>query len=548
MNILREVKDIARLEKILSVLVKYELGYLVDKLKLKHIIPVHLRIQRKNFEEKVTEPKVLMKVCEELGGAFIKLGQLLSLRPDLIPDEYCREFKKLQDNVKPFSGEEAEEIVKKEIQKIPYFNKKPIASGSIAQVHEAVLPNSKKVVIKVQRPDAEEKFERDIDILYYLAKLFKTRYHVKTIDPVDIVDEFKKYTEEEFDFIREAKNIEKFYKNFENDPYVKIPAPYWDFTSQKVLTMEYLHGVNIQHIKKIGSNYKRRKEIAKRVTEMVFKQIFVHGFFHADPHPGNIFIMKNDVIGLLDYGIVGRMTEDMRKAYMMLISGIVYNDSDGMATALLKLHFSKKSKVNMEKLKEGLSELTEEYFDISLEKMDLGLMLHKIHQIARSNHMKLPSDFVLLGKSLITVEGFCVELDPKFNLVKTLKPFVDKLKKKEFDPKSLFKKTLYNLTKFKEFLTDLPDKTSDISESLRDVDEGIEKIDGDIKALNSNVSRSVDIIALIMLTVGFLLASVMMVRFGEPFMFNIPLLSLIGFFIAAVFFLVLMYSLLRKIR
>ena len=211
-TLIKDIKDIGRFERILAVLVKYEMGFLIDKFKLKHLIPVHMRIQRDKFRETITEPKAIRKAMGELGGAFVKLGQLLSLRPDLIPEEYSEEFKNLQDNVRPFSGDKAKEIVEKELlksnKKLAYFNKKPIASASIAQVHEAVLPNGKKVVVKVQREDAENKFKIDIDILYHLARMYESKYGKDLFDAVGIIEEFEKYTLKELDFLKEGKNIQ----------------------------------------------------------------------------------------------------------------------------------------------------------------------------------------------------------------------------------------------------------------------------------------------------------------------------------------------------
>jgi ubiquinone biosynthesis protein len=550
MGIVREIKDIGRLEKILSVLVRYELGYFVDKLKMKHIIPAHLRAQKKKFQKKETEPEVIRKIMEELGGAFLKLGQILSLRPDLIPNEYCEEFKNLQDHVKPFSGDEAKKIVEGELsasgKKLAYFNKKPLASGSIAQVHEAILNSTQKVIIKVQRPDAREKFKRDIDLLHYLVKILIKRHDFKTIDPMEILQEFERYTEEEFDFEREGRNIDTFYENFKDIKIVKIPKVYWEYCTDRILTMEYLHGHNIEHIKKTPGNYNRRRNIAKRVTDMLLKQIFEDGFFHADPHPGNIFIMRNDVIGLIDFGILGRINDDVKKAYTLLVSGLVYMDAEGMAEALIKLHFSRKGRVDMASLKDELSDFIAEYHNVTLEKMDLGLMIHRIINIARKNNMRIPTDMVLLGKALVTVKSFSEELDPKFNLFKSIRPFFDKMKKQEFSPKNFIKRSVYTFQKLKDMLIEMPSMTSELVESLSDADRTMEDIDKDIRGLSNNITRSVDIIAIVLLAVGFLMASVMMINFGDPVFYGIPLLPLIGFSASGIFLLVLIFAMLRN--
>lgn len=547
MGFISGIKDIGRFEKILSVLVKYEMGYIVDKIKLKHLLPIHQRIQKNKFKKENTEPVALCNIFEELGGAFLKLGQLLSLRPDLIPHDYCEAFKKLQDHIKPFSGDEAKKIVEKEIsKKFSYFKIKPIASGSIAQVHEAVLPNTKKVIVKVQRPDAEEKFKRDIDLMKYIANLIEKRYSNLSIEPNEIVNEFERYSINEFNFLKEAKNIEKFHYNFKDDPIIKIPKVFLEFSNNKILTLEYIHGQNIEKL--ISEPYKLRKRLANQVSNMMFKQIFIHGFFHADPHPGNIFVIKKEIIALLDFGIVGKVSEEEKEQYLNLVNGLVNKDSDMMVKSLIKLNFKKESKININQLKEDLDELTDNYFDTNLENFDVGLFVHEIFHISIKNKLKIPTDFVLLGKALLTVEGFCAELDPKFNIVTTLKPFVEEIKMKELGPIAIIKKNLKIFNQFKDMILEIPNLTNNISDSLNEAENNIQEINKDIRNLNSNINRSVDIIALVMLTVGFLIASVMMMNFGEPIIYGIPIIPFMGFCTSGIFFVILLFALLAKTR
>ncbi|NQV09103.1 hypothetical protein HQ529_04590, partial [Candidatus Woesearchaeota archaeon] len=253
-KISQDIEDIKRLEQILNVLFKHEMGYVIEKLNLKHLLSIHKRMQSKKFEEKETQPERIRKILEELGGTFIKLGQLLSIRADLIPKEYCDEFKKLQDEVNFFPGKDAKNIVSLELNKdvnklFSFFNEKPVAAASIAQVHQAVLRDGRKVAIKVQRPGIKKLIETDMDILYNLAHLIKNRINPEMIDPVDIIEEFEKYTENELNFMTEARNINRFYKNFEYDKTTKIPEVFFEYTTEKVLTMSFITGTKLSELK-----------------------------------------------------------------------------------------------------------------------------------------------------------------------------------------------------------------------------------------------------------------------------------------------------------
>lgn len=536
MNIKKDINDLKRTEEILSALVKYELGYFVDLLKMKHIIPTFLRARKNAYVKKDTNPQTIKKILEDLGGAFIKLGQFLSLRPDLIPIEYCKEFKKLDDEVKPFNGEEAKKIAEKKLgNKLIYFNKKAIASGSVAQVHESIVEN-KKLLLKIKRPDADIKFSSDIDILKVMAKLLNSKFK-DIVDLNEIVNEFEIYTNKELNLNNEAKNIQQFYDNFKEDKNIIIPKAYLNYCSENIIAMEYLHGIKFNKVKKL--NYKRKRKIVKNYADAVFKQIFIDKFFHADPHPGNLLLMKNDKIAFIDFGIVGEISEakllKLKDTFISMFSG----DAEQFTNCLINLGVAKKN-INKEQLTLDLKELLRDYYDKPLENINLGIFINNAFHVAKKNHLHIPTDLILLGKSLITVEGVCAEIDPKFNIVESYKPQLIEMEKNKF-----FGKIKSKAIKFKNLLIDFPEKADTLMKDIKEVDESMKEIDEDLKNLNSNIRYSVQIIGLSLLFIGLLVSSVILMNFGEPIIGEITLLAFIGFILTLFFLIILLYKLFK---
>src|SRR3989344_6603731 len=378
MSLITTIKEVSRLKQIAMVLAEQELFLLVDKLKLKRHIPINH--SPKYVQDKSEIPRRLRLAMENLSGAFVKLGQLLSLRGDLIPKEYAREFSKLQDEVKPFKFEKVKEIIEKEFGQhlsklFLKFDSEPIAAASVGQVHKAMLNNGKVVAVKVQRPNIEKIFETDIQLLYHLAHLVEKHYpELKDYNLMEIVKEFEEYTKNELDYLVEARNIDTFYNNFRNDP-IKIPKVYWNHTTKRVLTMEFIKGV------KITETEKNRAFYVKQIVESYIKQTMEYGTFHADPHPGNVFVT--------------------------LIKG----DREMLAESLIDLQVVDEE-INIEQFKEDLSSHLGKYYNQTLEKMDISSALYDILTLARKYKMKFPTNFVLLIKATATVEGFGKELDP----------------------------------------------------------------------------------------------------------------------------------------
>src|SRR3989338_7097994 len=356
-HLIKEVRDIKRFNQILAVLFEEGFDFLLAKIKLRHYIPLTKRLKSKLKKTQETKPEArLRKTLERLGPTFIKFGQLLSVRPDLIPKEYSKELEKLQDSVEPFSFNDVRAAIemdfgKKIEQLFLSFEKKPIASASISQVHKAVLKTGEKVAVKVQRPDVKRIMETDIEIMFYFAKLLDRHIEkVRKFDPARIVDEFREWTEKEIDFRLEARNAKRFWENFRGSKTVHIPKIYDQLTSERVLTLEFIEGIELHNIKEIKKRKLDFNEIIKNGFNAVMTQVFVHGIFHADPHPGNIIIMRDNSIAFVDFGIVGYFDENLKNKCVDLLYGIVEQDEELVMETFLSLGL-KSEEINYEQLK-----------------------------------------------------------------------------------------------------------------------------------------------------------------------------------------------------
>ena len=550
-KIIKEVRDINRFREILTVLFEEGFDFLIAKIRLKHKIPLTKRLGAR-IEKKKTFPieKRLRLTLERLGPTFIKFGQVLSVRPDLIPKSYIKEFEKLQSHVPPFPYPIAKEQIKKELKKdideiFLNFEKKPIASASISQVHKATLKNNKRIAVKIQRPNVSKIMETDIEIMFYVAKLLEKHIpKIRKFFPVKIIDEFAKWTEKELDFKREAINAKRFAKNFSKDKKVKIPDIYDEFTTSTLLVMEFMDGIELHNIKKIKEKKINLRPLINKGFEVTLTQVFVHGFFHADPHPGNIIITKDKKLAFVDFGIVGHFDENLKAKSIDLFYGIIENDAEKIVDTLVDL--SEIEIEHKEDLKYEISDLLEplQSFDIATAK--LSRILEEILDLALNYGLRIPAPFVLFGKTVMTLEGVALEYDPKFNLVSNSKPFIEKLIARRYNPTHMFNNFMKNMMKFKKFTEELPDQTS---KALKRIEKGTLKVDiedTDIKKLSLEIDRSGNRVAYSMLIAALLIVAALTINFGAPIIFNMPLIPLLSFSLAMILSLILFFSILRE--
>ncbi len=537
-----------RLAHIVHVLFDNQMGFYISKLNLRRKLPFSKKMKDHKFKEAGLTPQILRKIFEDIGGTFLKLGQLLSLRPDLIPVIYCEELSKLQDNVKPFSGKQAREIIEKELGKpinklFLEFDETPVAAASLGQVHAAKLKDGTRVAVKVQRPDITRTFKVDIKLLYRLAAAIKKRYGTKFVNPVEIAREFERYTDNEMNYLKEAHNIDLFYHNFLKSNTILIPKVFWTHTTSKVLTMEYIAGKRLTDISKFKPADKKR--IINTILEAEFQQIFIDGIFHADPHPGNFLIKTNGKIALLDFGIVGRLSPLMKEHMTDFFISLTDADVEKMVSTSVKLGVVSDD-VNMEKVKQDLYDKMSAYYGTSIDKIKTSRVLNDLILTFRENDLKVLPNFVLLAKATITLESVAAKLDPKLNFVEVARPFVKKILVQRLKPRQIADRAKRKIEAMLEFTESIPRKTTTLIEELHDTDRDLRRIDNDISNLAVEMDRSSNRVTLGFLAGTLFIASTVLLPYQTAKVAGVPALSFIGYITALIVMISIFISMLKE--
>jgi len=479
-------KKLIRYRQIANIIVKFGFGYFVEKAHLKII---HLPFRKRKAE--IPAPVRLRKMLEELGPTFVKMGQILSTRPDLIPIEYLVEFEKLQDSTEPVEYEEIKDVFENNLKcKIEdvfdYFEKKPIASASVSQVHIASY-KGEKVAVKIQKPGIKDKIYLDIRILYDIAELIERFIKdAKIYKPVKIVEEFEKAIRKEIDFSYEGRNIERFRKNFSSFEGIIFPEVYKELTGNKVLTLKYINGVKITEIDKIEGI--DRKQIAKKGTEIILKQIFQDGFFHADPHPGNILITKDGRICLLDFGIVGKLREEEKVEIIGLLTGVIKGDSEKILRTFETMGSLENEEIDKRKLKREIDDYLEKYRDVSIREIDLKVLFDEIFSLMRKYGISIPTNFSLLARTVLTLEGVASIIYPEYNLFEYLQPYIVDFMEKKERAKWVLKDTFKSISDIYYILKELPET---VESSLKTIRKGYINVAFEHKGL-ANLTSTLD--------------------------------------------------------
>jgi len=543
LNVKRAFRDAKRLRDIIGIAFKCGLGYYIQKIKLKDSLFFHQKASG-DFKKPEDLPLKLRMAMDELGGSFVKLGQLLSLRPDLIPDEYCEEFAKLQDNVTPFEYEQAREIVESELKHklwevFSSFDKKPIASASIGQVYRATLLNGEKVVAKVQRPDIKEKMDADIDLLYYLAELIEkhvnNKYNLK-----EVVEEFERYTRDELDYIKEAKNVDRFHKNFFDDKTVKTPKVYWDYTSRRVFVMSYIDGVEISDKEGLEELNCDNKLVSKNLANCFLKQVFEFGFFHADPHPANVFVLKNNRIALLDYGIVGSLNDELKEKLNKFLANLVDRNVSKLIDNFMDLGILEERNINLEK---DVSDILEEYGGKEIQDINVPKLFNELISTASKHRFKLPVDFILLAKATVTCEGVGQQLDPEFNLSNTLKEYVYNTEMKKFKPSRIVKDFIESISNIRNAAKILPGQTTEILDKLKRGELKVQFEHKDLKDLEKEIDKGSNRISMGVVIAALIVASAIVLQLNKT-----KWMAIAGFGIALILSIMLTMDMIREGR
>jgi len=435
-------REVHRLRQVINVLVKYGFGWVVDKTGLSHLLSLGRRLLR--FQEKapLSPPQRLRRVLEELGPSFIKLGQILSTRPDLIPSEFIPELQKLRDEVAPFSWKEIEHLLNHEwglgwenLLEIPA--KDPLASASIAQVYKGTLTTGEEVVVKVLRPGIRETVKRDIEVMRVIARLLE-RYlpESRLYHPVDLVEEFAFTIMREMDFTVEAANAEKMRANMKGFSWVIVPKIYWDLTAPSLLIMEHVGGVRLDQGEVLEDKGIDRVLVARRLVTAFLKQVLEDGFFHADPHPSNILVGDEGELIQVDFGMMGYLDKSMRQAVATLLFRIVRRDYDGIIRVFKKVGVMEGG-LDERRFKLELMGLLEPYFSRTLEGMPLGTVVNQVMHLSLKYRIRFPPEFYLLGRALVLVDSNLRYLYPELNVIEVVTPFALKILRERHQPRKI---------------------------------------------------------------------------------------------------------------
>jgi ubiquinone biosynthesis protein len=486
-SVFSAVRDLARLREITTVLVRHGFGEVAFRLGAKKKAPAATEESEavvladdvaKGEEEKkrVSTAERLRLVLQDLGPSFIKLGQIASTRTDLLPPDVIFELKKLQDDVPPVPYEEIKKVVETTLhapidQVYASFDEKPLATASIGQVHRAVLGDT-SVVVKVQRPNVGATVHRDVEILHILAAaLERALPETRIYSPTGLVQQFDRSITAELNFMVEGENGDRFAKNFEDSDVVRFPKVFKDASGNRVLTLEYFDGLKIDKAIEAGID---GKLVAKKAVGVVIKMIFEDGFFHADPHPGNIIIMGGlpketappPVIGLIDLGMVGRLSPELRDRTIDLMVGAVRKDAYAVADALYTIGRPTR-KIDMREYRADVATLAEKYLGKPLKEIDLSAMIRDLVQGAMKYGLEIPPDFMLVGKALMTLEGIGKQLDPDLDVFGEAQPYFMKLLRQRYSPQRLGNELLRGVEQLSRAGYDVPLQAREILEDLR---------------------------------------------------------------------------------
>ncbi|MCG6909581.1 MAG: AarF/ABC1/UbiB kinase family protein [Deltaproteobacteria bacterium] len=551
----RTYRNLNRYSQILGVLFKYGFGDLVETLKIDQYLEIGLQMFSRNKKariEKSTRAERLRMAFEELGPTYIKLGQILSTRPDLVPPDFISELAKLQDEVPSFPFNAAKRIVESELgsplEKIfASFDEKPLASASIGQVHKAALLDGDVVAVKVQRPGIKKTIEVDLEIMLHLATLAEK--HIEGLSfhrPVKVVEEFAKTLERELDYGIEIASMERVARQFLDKPYVYIPKVYGEISTERVLTAEFVNGIKVSHLERLEAGGYDKKLITRRGADICLSQIFNHGFFHADPHPGNIFVLPGNVICLLDFGMVGSIDRNTRESFVELVDSIVRRDETRAAHQVLKLT-SWEEEPDVRAFERDVAEFMGRHLYKPLKEINLGRLLQNLLELAAVHRLRIYPDIFLMLKALATVESVAEKLDPDFDMVAQATPFIARVKLERLSPKRIESDLvkLFSLSyKFvQEFPRDLLEVTRLIRQqklSFKHELEGLDRMLSTHDQISNRISFSIVIAALIIGSALIVISNI------PPLFYGISMIGIIGFLAAAIMGIWLLVAILKK--
>jgi ubiquinone biosynthesis protein len=546
-------ENLSRISEIAQAAARHGFGYFIESHRLSDLIPGRERL---TLDPPGRRGVHLRELLEELGPTFVKFGQLLSMRPDVMPPDMITELRLLQADVRPFAYEEVERVVEEELgltieRLFLEFDPEPIAAASIGQVHRAVLPNGEQVVVKVQRPDAVRQVEGDLALLYQLARLLRER--MRALDFVDtraLVDEFARGIRAELDYRLEGRNCDAMRRTFEGDKRVQVPHVTWSYSAGRVLTLEYVEGVTLAEVDTLNLGPVQRAELARLVTETWMAMIFRHGIFHGDPHPANVLIQDGGAgLGLVDFGLVGRLDDDD----LDRLTGFLLDVSAGRIEELprrlraLGVRFPREQE---EELAGDLRALYDRYESATLAEIDPLQAVREAFALIYRNHLELPTRFVLLDKAIATLASVGVELYPEFNVFEVARPYARGLLAERFSPDRLVHRARHELIDLGRVARELPYQVHDVLEEMRDGQIEVGFVHKGLDEFMQRITVAFNRLVIALVVAGGLIGSSLIGIFAKtgPHVLGINIISVFGFVVSAVLGVWLLAGVIRSGR
>ena len=553
-NILRKFNNLTRYQEILRVFIKYGFKDTVNRISIA-ILPRNdknlLLTQKDNLVALSTSERIRM-AFEELGATFIKLGQMLSLRSDFIPAEFAKEFSKLQDSVQKDEIEKIKSVFIKEFGKpvneiFLEFDETPIAAASIAQVHKAKLKNGEVVAVKILHPGIAKKIEADLEILKDFAGLIETHIpESRFYEPVEIIKEFDKTIKKELNLVFEGQNIDIFRYHLQNDPAIKIPIVYWEYTTESILVTEFINGIKISDLRENEVADIDPKQVTMNAANSLMKQIFEIGIFHADPHPGNIFVLPGNIIAPIDFGNIGRIDDDMRNGLVEIAMGIVEQDPQKITRVLINIGVVDDN-TNLRVLKLDLMEFINHYYGVPVNRINLSKVIDEFVEVIRTHKIKLPPDINILIRTLGISEAVARELYPQFNLAEILIPFAEKEYSNKLNPVTRYRSLIRTAEESFDLLKKLPEDFQGILYKFRNdkftitfKHQGLEEFGKRIDCSSNRLSFAIIIAAII------ISSSIIMYLAKGNLLWDYQLIGIAGFFAASILGIWLLIGIIRS--
>jgi ubiquinone biosynthesis protein len=543
-------QDLNRLREIVQVLVGHGFGFLVDQLQLKQYLPGRARI-RVRPAHKLSVPVRVRMVLETLGPVFIKFGQTLSMRPDMLPLEFMTELVKLQDNVPPIPKEDVRRLIEEELgapleKLFKKFNHTPIAAASMAQVHLAVRHDGQEVAVKIQRPGLRKVLDSDIEILRFLARLWE-RFSGQELPrrPLEFVNEFERIIREELDFVVEGRHVERFQRNFKTREAYHFPKIDWALTTPRCLTQEFIDGYKLTELPKTLPTQERRR-LAQILVDAYILMALEDHFFHADPHPGNLLLDKKKKLVFIDSGQVGRLDSETVTAFTDMLLALVTQNTDDLVDAYLRLSMTDEV-VDTRAMKKDVGIFLEQYYSLPVEKISFGQSMQDLIGISAKYRIQLPPDFIVLARTFFGVEGLARSLNPELNLVEAARPTAEKILRQRYDPRKLGKNLWRQIRGLERFLTNLPSQMHELMLKLLQGHLKIEFQHEGLETLQHNLDRASNRLSFSMVVAALIIGSSLLLTAGRgTALSHLSILGLVGYLIAGILGLWLIIAILRS--